>query len=108
MNFIGNGKTKCTFNGNVTNNIDQNLKVSSNTNINNYESMSNNGDSSLQSLTLVQSPQTTSNTNNNNNNNRQMYFENINSSVEFTGDVFNGCQIEKVIIINTNDNTNDN
>eukprot|EP01084_Bolivina_argentea_P300018 517216_1 len=102
MNFMS--KTRCKFNGDVTNNIRQNVKISSN----NYESMSNNGNSSSENLISIQSAQTTSNTNNNdnNNNNKQIHFNN--SSVEFNGHVLNGCQIEKVIIINNNDNTNNN
>eukprot|EP01084_Bolivina_argentea_P295622 509003_1 len=99
MNFIGG---KCKFNHcNVTNKIRQNVEANPTFNL--YESTSNNGNNSSQNLISVQTPQTTSNTNNNNNNNRQINFEN--SSFEFTGDVFNGCQIEKVIIINNNDNT---
>eukprot|EP01084_Bolivina_argentea_P295623 509005_1 len=104
MNFIGG---KCKFNHcKITNKLRQNVEANMNGTYNVGESTSSNGNSSSQNQISVQSPQTTSNTNNNNNNNRQMNFKG--SSVEFTGDVFNGCQIEKVIIINTNDNTNDN
>eukprot|EP01084_Bolivina_argentea_P300017 517215_1 len=65
MNFMS--KTRCKFNGDVTNNIRQNVKISSN----NYESMSNNGNSSSENLISIQSAQTTSNTNNNDNNNNK-------------------------------------